>query len=344
LFGFGNVGLLGLRLGVPAYVAPLVAPAVDLSVLGLLVAIRELALRGAPREETRPARRLLVFASVVTLALNIAEPIAAGNLGKAAFDAVGPLLLIGWAEVGWVYSMPCVLLGWGPRHRSRTWRMSRMVAWWRNSAGRGTARKIEAYPDWAAVTRSTATLRIGAAYFGTGELSPLAPTDGWSTTIKSGTDTRANSGTIFLGKILESFTHQPALLNLNTVDRRNGAVWQTAPYPAPVPVRGIPTMQLTMTPNVNSGTVVAYIYDTDPAGASTLLSEGVYTYAQAVPGKPITATLTFAPIGRDIAKGHRLSLVIDTKDDLYYDMDLSGGTVAFSSPTLQPSQLNLPIG
>jgi hypothetical protein len=100
LFGFGNVWLLGLRLGVPRYVAPLVAPAVDLSVLGLLIAIRELALRGAPREEIRPARRLLVFASLVTLALNVAEPIAAGNLGKAAFDAVGPLLLIGWAEVG----------------------------------------------------------------------------------------------------------------------------------------------------------------------------------------------------------------------------------------------------
>jgi len=100
LFGFGNVWLLGLRLGVPRYVAPLVAPAVDLSVLGLLIAIRELALRGAPREEIRPARRLLVFASLVTLALNVAEPIAAGHPGKAAFDAVGPLLLIGWAEVG----------------------------------------------------------------------------------------------------------------------------------------------------------------------------------------------------------------------------------------------------
>ncbi|MDT3446731.1 hypothetical protein QOZ89_45300 [Pseudofrankia sp. BMG5.37] len=100
LFGFGNVWLLGLRLGVPGYVAPLVAPAVDLSVLGLLIAIRELAVRGAPREEIRPARRLLVFASLVTLALNVAEPVVAGNLGRAAFDAVGPLLLIGWAEVG----------------------------------------------------------------------------------------------------------------------------------------------------------------------------------------------------------------------------------------------------
>ncbi|MCK9899596.1 hypothetical protein MXD63_05845 [Frankia sp. Cpl3] len=34
LFGFGNVLALGLRLGVPIWVAPLVAPAVDLSVLG----------------------------------------------------------------------------------------------------------------------------------------------------------------------------------------------------------------------------------------------------------------------------------------------------------------------
>jgi hypothetical protein len=87
LFGFGNVWLLALRLGVPGYVAPLVAPAVDLSVLGLLVAIRELAVRGAPDREVRAARRLLLFASVVTLALNVAEPALAGNPGKAAFDA-----------------------------------------------------------------------------------------------------------------------------------------------------------------------------------------------------------------------------------------------------------------
>jgi hypothetical protein len=100
LFGLGNVWLLALRLGVPGYVAPLVAPAVDLSVLGLLVAIRELAVRGAPVREIRAARRLLLFASLVTLALNVAEPALAGNPGKAAFDAVGPLLLIGWGEVG----------------------------------------------------------------------------------------------------------------------------------------------------------------------------------------------------------------------------------------------------
>jgi hypothetical protein len=99
-FGFGNVLTLALRLGVPVWVAPLVAPAVDLSILGLLLGIRHLALHGATVADLRPARRLLIFASLTTLALNIADPIVTGAYGKAAFDAVGPLLLIGWAEVG----------------------------------------------------------------------------------------------------------------------------------------------------------------------------------------------------------------------------------------------------
>ncbi|UGQ10455.1 SpdA protein [Yinghuangia sp. ASG 101] len=100
LFGFGNVWALALRLGVLPWVAPLVAPAVDLSILGLLLAIRRLVLDGADATVILPARRLLVFSSVMTLALNVAEPLITQHYGRAAFDAVGPLLLIGWAEVG----------------------------------------------------------------------------------------------------------------------------------------------------------------------------------------------------------------------------------------------------
>ncbi|MFE0026784.1 hypothetical protein [Amycolatopsis sp. NPDC059021] len=100
LFGFGNVLSLALKLQVPVFVAPLVAPAVDLTVLGLLVGTRHLALSGASDDVLRPARHLLLAASVVTLLLNVADPVCAGQWGKAAFDSVGPLLLIGWAEAG----------------------------------------------------------------------------------------------------------------------------------------------------------------------------------------------------------------------------------------------------
>ncbi|MGW4394943.1 hypothetical protein ACWEHA_06595 [Amycolatopsis nivea] len=100
LFGFGNVLNLALELQVPVFVAPLVAPAVDLTVLGLLVGTRHLALSGASNDVLRPARHLLLAASTVTLLLNVAAPVCAGQWGKAAFDSVGPLLLIGWAEAG----------------------------------------------------------------------------------------------------------------------------------------------------------------------------------------------------------------------------------------------------
>ncbi|MGW2366894.1 DUF2637 domain-containing protein [Streptomyces sp. NPDC001667] len=100
VFSFGNVWALALRLGVPAPVAPLIAPMVDLSVVGLLVGLRYLSLRGVPAAELKAATRLMHLSGLLTLALNIAEPIAAGHYGRAAVDAVAPLLLLGWGQVG----------------------------------------------------------------------------------------------------------------------------------------------------------------------------------------------------------------------------------------------------
>ncbi|MER5987903.1 DUF2637 domain-containing protein [Streptomyces sp. NPDC001787] len=54
VFSFGNVWALALRLGVPHPIAPLIAPMVDLSVVGLLVALRFLALRGVPMASCGP--------------------------------------------------------------------------------------------------------------------------------------------------------------------------------------------------------------------------------------------------------------------------------------------------
>ncbi|MFD9816080.1 DUF2637 domain-containing protein [Streptomyces sp. NPDC059080] len=100
VFSFGNVWALALRLGVPRPVAPLIAPMVDLSVVGLLVALRYLYLRGVPTQQMKPALRLMHLSGVLTLALNIAEPLAAHHWGRAALDAVAPLLLLGWGVVG----------------------------------------------------------------------------------------------------------------------------------------------------------------------------------------------------------------------------------------------------
>jgi hypothetical protein len=100
-FSFGNVLALGQHLGVPPYVAWLVAPAVDLTVVGLIVGVRHLSLRGVEGRRLRPARLLLVAAGLATWALNTAHALfVRGHLGVVAYDSLAPLLLIGWAEVG----------------------------------------------------------------------------------------------------------------------------------------------------------------------------------------------------------------------------------------------------
>lgn len=98
-FGFGNGWALGLRLGVPAWIAPLVAPAVDLSVVALLASVQLLRAYGVGGRLVGP-RLLLVLCGGITLALNTASPILQGQAGRACFDAVAPVLLIGWSEVG----------------------------------------------------------------------------------------------------------------------------------------------------------------------------------------------------------------------------------------------------
>ncbi|MGW0819702.1 DUF2637 domain-containing protein [Streptomyces sp. NPDC002845] len=100
VFSFGNVWALALRLGVPRPIAPLIAPMVDLSVVGLLVALRFLALRGVPKAELKAGTRLLHLCGLLTLALNTAEPLLTGRYGRACLDTVAPLLLLGWGHVG----------------------------------------------------------------------------------------------------------------------------------------------------------------------------------------------------------------------------------------------------
>jgi hypothetical protein len=99
-FSLGNVTRLCLDLGITAWIAWLVAPAVDLSVVGLLTAIRFLSLHGYDDSQLAKPRYMLRFCGILTLALNTAGALGHRQLGTALVDAVGPALLIGWSEAG----------------------------------------------------------------------------------------------------------------------------------------------------------------------------------------------------------------------------------------------------
>jgi hypothetical protein len=100
LVGFGNVLTLALRLGVPVWVAPLGAPAVDLSILGLLLGTSHLALRGATLDQLRPARRLLIFASFRWAEVGPGPLQASTTIDFVGVNTIDTDLLPGSGEVG----------------------------------------------------------------------------------------------------------------------------------------------------------------------------------------------------------------------------------------------------
>jgi hypothetical protein len=99
-FSLGNVTTLCLGLGITAWIAWLVAPAVDLSVVGLLTGMRFLSLHGHTDTQLVKLHRMLRFCGLLTLALNTAGALSHRQYGTALVDAVGPALLIGWSEIG----------------------------------------------------------------------------------------------------------------------------------------------------------------------------------------------------------------------------------------------------
>jgi hypothetical protein len=115
-FSLGNVTRLCLDLGIDAWIAWLIGPAVDLSVVGLLTGMRFLSLHGYTDAQLAKLHRMLRFCGLLTLALNTAGSLSHGQYGTALVDAVGPALLIGWSETGpWLLRQIHAVCPPGPR-------------------------------------------------------------------------------------------------------------------------------------------------------------------------------------------------------------------------------------
>ena len=99
-FSVVNVTRLCLDLGVAGWIAWLIGPSVDLSVIGLLTGIRFLSVHGRSHRQLAKMHRFLRFCGLLTLALNTAGALWHFQFGTAAVDAIGPVLLIGWSEIG----------------------------------------------------------------------------------------------------------------------------------------------------------------------------------------------------------------------------------------------------
>ncbi|MFI5647561.1 CocE/NonD family hydrolase [Kitasatospora sp. NPDC051705] len=201
----------------------------------------------------------------------------------------------------------------------------------------------ETHPDWRSVSSRTDRLPLGADSLGAD--TPGGPADApeWRTTVLGDTASGAGGGVALLSGLLDQRVHQPPTVLLPLLDRSAAVVRQSPPYPQGLEVRGAARVHTTVTASSPRGTVVAYLYDVGALGVGRLISHAPQSWSGRVPGQPFPLDVTLFPTAYDLPAGHRLAVVLGTRDALYGGDTPPGGTVTFGSTAADPSALLLPL-
>jgi putative CocE/NonD family hydrolase len=189
---------------------------------------------------------------------------------------------------------------------------------------------VEYYPDWAHVAGHTEREPLGAphGWLPTGRLGRVSPVSTGTWQIQAGTDTVADGGIALLTNGLEGLTGIPPIVWLPAVSRRDAGVWTSGAAPAGGwQIRGVPRLHAPMSSSGPAGTVIAYLYDVDALGFGKLFSHAPATWLS----PSTTLDLALQATAYDLPAGHRLALVVDTRDPLYLDANAGGSAITFGS-------------
>ncbi|MGX4735401.1 CocE/NonD family hydrolase C-terminal non-catalytic domain-containing protein [Kitasatospora griseola] len=208
----------------------------------------------------------------------------------------------------------------------------------------------ETYVSWdEATTGSERWYLTGADDTGDGALTDK-PTAGWSRDFAAGALTSSVAGELLKTGQQEWFgnprTYEPA-----NFERDQLLVWSTEPLTgsdeAARRIRGTATVHLTVRSSTDAATVIAYLYDVAPDGTARIITHEPYTATDLTPEVDTTIAWHLQAVSYDLPTGHRLALVVNSRDPLYSyaGSDLPAlTTTTVSSANGNDARLDLPLG
>ncbi|MEK2478966.1 CocE/NonD family hydrolase [Streptomyces noursei] len=197
---------------------------------------------------------------------------------------------------------------------------------------------------WDTFTGRPEPLYLTAAAEGTDD-GALAdkPETGWSLTFRTGTDTPATVADKIIQSGFAEMAGRPKVYRTGDISRADAGVWVSAAVTTGATVRGVPRLRLTYTASTAQATFVVYLFDVDDAGQANIITHAPFTDPGAGAGRPLIADIPLQATGYTVPAGHRLMLVLDTKDPFYSDANEPGTTISVSSPADDPSHLEIPL-
>ena len=199
------------------------------------------------------------------------------------------------------------------------------------------------FASWPSSTVKTKTFYLGPRALNLslkGTLNTSANSKSYTDVILSGLDTLATSGRVpVIDQLLEPVV--PIAVPIPAISVINGIVYQSAALSSGIKLRGIPKLNIWITPSRAQAELVVYLYDVNSLGIGTLITHGPVSLHSATPGKAIQLAMELSATAWNVAAGHKLAIAIDTYDPLYSVPTLSLYTVKFPLSSAKQSVLTL---
>lgn len=165
----------------------------------------------------------------------------------------------------------------------------------------------------------------------------------WTRDFSAGPLTHATAADALLTTGQQEWSGNPWPYKVDQFERDHLLVWQTHSLQGRR-LRGMSTIRLTVRSTANAATLVAYLFDVAPDGSSRIITHEPCTLGGLTAGQDVTAAWRLQAACYDIAAGHRLALVVNSRDALYAFTGTPGSTTTISSPAGDPSYLDIALG
>ncbi|WP_441249146.1 CocE/NonD family hydrolase C-terminal non-catalytic domain-containing protein [Kitasatospora sp. McL0602] len=211
-----------------------------------------------------------------------------------------------------------------------------------------TPARRETSPSWGDVTSSSEVWYLtGTGGSGDGALTEK-PTPGWERDFTAGSLTSATAMEAILKTGQKEWFGNPLEYQLAKFERPQLLVWSSEPLDGQGGVarriRGTATLRLAVRSTADAATLVAYLFDVAPDGTARIITHEPFTAYNLTADEDRAVAWQLQPAAYDLPTGHRLTLVVNSRDELYEFTGTDGSTTFISSPSVGEARLELPLG
>ena len=170
-----------------------------------------------------------------------------------------------------------------------------------------------------------------------------SPYTGWDAdnSINSLFDTAATTAIPLASQLFEQL-NVPVTADVSDANNSFGIVYVSGFLGEDLNIRGKPELSVTIEPKDEDVQLVAYLYDMNLLGEGTLITHTPVTLHDVEVNTPIQVNLDITATAYDVPAGHRIALVLDTKDLLYAAPEDSLFAVDVEYSASQQNTLTLP--